>query len=31
MFSEIARGLRTTLRFMFEKPVTIQYPEESAR
>jgi len=27
MFSEIVRGLSTTLRSMFEKPVTIQYPE----
>jgi NADH-quinone oxidoreductase subunit I len=24
---ELARGLWTTLRFMFEKPVTFQYPE----
>ncbi|MCK5314904.1 MAG: NADH-quinone oxidoreductase subunit I, partial [Anaerolineales bacterium] len=24
---EIARGMWTTLRMMFEKPVTIQYPE----
>lgn len=28
MFSEIARGLLTTLKSMTEKPVTIQYPEE---
>ena len=27
MFTEIARGLLTTLRSMFEKPVTVQYPE----
>ena len=27
MFSEILRGLSTTLRAMLEKPVTIQYPE----
>jgi len=27
MFTEIARGLLTTFRSMFEKPVTIQYPE----
>ena len=27
MFSEIVRGMRTTLRFMLDKPVTIQYPE----
>ncbi len=27
MFSEIIRGLSTTFRSMFEKPVTIQYPE----
>lgn len=27
MFSEIMRGLSTTFRSMFEKPVTIQYPE----
>ncbi|HSQ26628.1 MAG TPA: NADH-quinone oxidoreductase subunit NuoI [Anaerolineales bacterium] len=25
---EIARGLLTTLREMFDKPVTVQYPEE---
>lgn len=25
---DFGRGLRTTLRSMFEKPVTIQYPEE---
>jgi NADH-quinone oxidoreductase subunit I len=28
MLTEIGRGLMTTLRSMFEKPVTIQYPEE---
>ncbi len=28
MFSEITRGLLTTLKSMTEKPVTIQYPEE---
>jgi NADH-quinone oxidoreductase subunit I len=28
MFTEIARGLITTLRAMFEKPVTVEYPEE---
>jgi NADH-quinone oxidoreductase subunit I len=27
MLRELARGLSTTLRSMFEKPVTIQYPE----
>ncbi len=27
MFTEIVRGLQTTFRSMFEKPVTIQYPE----
>ena len=27
MFSEIVRGLSTTLRSMLEKPVTVQYPE----
>lgn len=27
MFREIVRGLGTTLKMMFEKPVTIQYPE----
>jgi NADH-quinone oxidoreductase subunit I len=27
MFKELARGLWTTLRSMFEKPVTIEYPE----
>ena len=25
---ELARGLWTTLRYMFEKPVTVQYPEQ---
>jgi NADH-quinone oxidoreductase subunit I len=28
MFKDIASGLWTTLRSMFERPVTIQYPEE---
>ncbi len=28
MFTEVARGLLTTLRAMFEKPVTIAYPEK---
>ena len=28
---QIARGLWITLRSMFEKPVTIQYPEEKRR
>ncbi len=28
MFSEITRGLLTTLKSMTEKPVTVQYPEE---
>jgi NADH-quinone oxidoreductase subunit I len=28
MFTEVARGLLTTLRAMFEKPVTIEYPEQ---
>jgi NADH-quinone oxidoreductase subunit I len=27
MFSEIIRGLSTTLRFMLDKPITVQYPE----
>lgn len=27
MFTEILRGLKTTLFSMFERPVTIQYPE----
>ena len=27
MFREIVRGLSTTFRSMFEKPVTVQYPE----
>jgi NADH-quinone oxidoreductase subunit I len=27
MFTEIAKGLGTTLKHMFEEPVTIQYPE----
>ncbi len=25
---ELARGLWTTLRMMFDKPVTVQYPEQ---
>src|SRR5512135_457572 len=28
MLRELARGLGTTLRSMFERPVTVQYPEE---
>lgn len=28
LFTDFARGLLVTLRSMFEKPVTIQYPEE---
>jgi NADH-quinone oxidoreductase subunit I len=28
MLRELARGLGTTFRSMFERPVTIQYPEE---
>ncbi len=28
MLRELARGLGTTLRSMFERPVTIQYPEQ---
>ncbi len=28
MLRELTRGLATTLRSMFERPVTIQYPEE---
>src|SRR5512140_2967100 len=27
-FVEMARGLWTTLRMMFDKPVTVQYPEQ---
>jgi NADH-quinone oxidoreductase subunit I len=27
MFRELARGLKTTFLSMFEKPVTVQYPE----
>ena len=27
MFRELARGLMTTFRSMFERPVTVQYPE----
>ncbi|HVN16150.1 MAG TPA: NADH-quinone oxidoreductase subunit NuoI [Anaerolineales bacterium] len=27
-FVELARGLTTTLKSMFERPVTVQYPEE---
>jgi NADH-quinone oxidoreductase subunit I len=28
MLKELGRGLWTTLKMMFEKPVTVQYPEE---
>jgi NADH-quinone oxidoreductase subunit I len=28
MLTELGRGLMTTLRSMFEKPVTVQYPEQ---
>jgi len=28
MFSEIVRGLSTTLRSMLEQPVTVEYPEQ---
>ncbi|MGB9672885.1 MAG: NADH-quinone oxidoreductase subunit NuoI [Anaerolineales bacterium] len=28
MLNDLARGLATTLKMMFEKPVTVQYPEE---
>src|SRR5512133_712896 len=28
MLRELTRGLATTLRSMFERPVTVQYPEE---
>jgi NADH-quinone oxidoreductase subunit I len=28
MLSELLKGLSTTLKFLFQKPVTIQYPEE---
>lgn len=28
MFTDVLKGLATTLRSVFEKPVTIQYPEE---
>lgn len=28
MFTEIIKGLGTTLKHMFEEPITIQYPEE---
>ncbi len=28
MLRELARGLGTTLKMMFERPVTVQYPEE---
>ncbi len=31
MLDDLARGLATTLKMMFEKPVTIQYPEEKRR
>ena len=27
MIRELARGLSTTLKSMFERPVTVQYPE----
>ncbi len=27
MLGELFKGLRTTLRYMFEQPVTVQYPE----
>jgi len=27
MFTEILRGLGTTIKYIFQKPVTIQYPE----
>lgn len=27
MFTEILRGLGTTIKYVFQKPVTIQYPE----
>ena len=28
MFTDVLKGLYTTLRSMLEKPVTVQYPEE---
>jgi len=28
MFSELARGLVTTLKHIFRKPVTVAYPEQ---
>ena len=28
MLRELARGLGTTFKSMFERPVTVQYPEE---
>lgn len=31
VFVEIIRGLATTLRMMFEKPVTVEYPEVKRR
>ena len=31
MLRELSRGLFTTLRSMFEKPVTLQYPEQKAQ
>ena len=27
MLGEIVKGLRTTLKYLFKKPVTVQYPE----
>src|SRR5512146_2826904 len=31
MLRELARGLFTTLRSMFERPVTLEYPEQKAQ
>ena len=31
MLRELTRGLATTLKSMFERPVTVQYPEEKRR
>jgi NADH-quinone oxidoreductase subunit I len=31
MLTEIIRGLRTTLRYFIDKPVTVQYPEVKRR
>ncbi len=28
---ELMRGLGTTLKMMFERPVTVQYPEQKRR